>query len=655
MPHQETPDSINVPEAAQAFLDQREQDAANAQAEERRSENRSELHEFCKNFISDSARWRKQSYEDRWQKYRRNAEAVYDQANAARKETWQSTAFVPITPSHVESIRAALYTTVTVPLEVRSRVERDNDQSLNIRDLIRQEQEKSRFDVGINPVLEDATVFGSGFCRIRWEKKIEPRLVRRPIRPTIDPNDPDQVAASFDGQLPVISFESLMEPTVVYEGVRFEHLSIWDIYPDPKALSIPGSSIAYAFDFQYGQIVKMVEEGLMFPEAASAHKDEPSRELETSEKNEELSDRGIAESNSNRTPYGKKVRAFELYARLPKKWITPDEDSEELAPARVIFSTEALMSVEPAEETDGEPPIYKLDYLPVRGQFYGRGIPEMLKDVQEVVNETVNQRIDNVSLVINRGFAIAEKAIVDREDFVSKPGFMVRLNMQRGGFNDIRMGILPLDIPDVTRSAYSDVLEMERYAQERTSANRVTLGTAGLVKDSNQTLGGQELLKQSASEKFAYIGRMMEADFLYNVFKAYWRLKYSNLTPEDVITALGEKRAQEFEILSPEQVDRDYQYIPQGVYTMENKAIRNAQAMQLYSAFAPQPFVDHKGFFDFMAKGSDIDPDKLSHTPEDMEAIMRAQAMQSGQLGPDGEDSPSLAMELNGQRPAPGS
>lgn len=586
-----------------------------------------ELLGLLNKFILESVSWRRSSFETQWHLYERNSDAIYDPALLVKKEYWQSRAFIPLTPSHRENIKAALFKMLVgarPPVEMRPRVEQPNDQSDNIRDLIVREMERSRFEVEIDKVLDDASTYGSGFCRIRWADETEDRIVRtkRPVT-----SAPKEVISNFlRGLIGKESWGNQLQQVTTYRGVKMEWLNIWDIFPDPKALEVKGNQIAYRFKMGYGELIKGVKEGYYFPEAVDLVQNMPSREWEPVDKNIVLADRSTAPSNPPRSDYGRKQEYYEWYGRLPKKWVLWDQvvpDPETLIPARVIFHPNVIVCIEPSGAYDGEPPIYKMDYLPVAWQFYGRGIPEMLKDLQEVINETVNQRIDNVALVLNRMWGVIEKALVTSDDLVSKPGGMIRIDARFA--TDVRQALQPLDTPEVTQSAYKDVQEIERYAQERTSANRVTLGTNGLVNDANRTATGLEILRQSAGEKFAYIGMVMEFRFMYQVFRAYWMNLYANIQPDDVLKALGPERSASFQLLSPEQIEEDYQYEPQGIFTMENKALTTMKLQAIVQQFGQQPWFSWMGAFDKECKSNNIDPEALKLSPQEMQTMMQAQ------------------------------
>ena len=598
-----------------------------------------ELLAFCNGFISRSAAWRRESWEDNWRKWSRNADGIYDPEIARQKDKRQAKVFVPITPSHLENALFKTEVGPRPPLEVKARkgiVELDLgmvDQSENIRDLILREREKSRFEIERNKVLADKCRYGSGFARMRFETRIEDRLTRVPQYAPVDINNEAQVMQAMSQGRQVIGYETVVEPKVIYRGCVFEHISIWDVFPDPKALKVKGNPIAYRYETTYGDVLKGIEEGYYLPEAQLPLKGKASEEVSPIDKQLVQTDRKIADSKLERTDHGKKLICYEFQARLPKKWVfingEPIDDPEKLVPAVIRFHPDTVVGVELSDSYDGEPDIYKDDYLPVPGQFYGIGIPEMLKDVQLIVNETVCQRLDAGSIALSQKFAIIEKAIYDPKD-IDEDRNVIRAKMP-SGLNDIRQILMRLDMGNVPTDAFIEPQEWERWAQERTSITRATMGTAGQVKDANQTLGGMEMLKAASGDKMAYIGMLSEFDFQYEITRAYWKLIYANYNPEDVAMAIGQKRAAQFQFLTPEQVENSYQYYPMGTYTSENKAMRTARLAQVDQQFGMMPWFNRVEIAKAELQAQDEDPDRfLVPEAEAIQIMGKAQEMATG-------------------------
>ena len=626
----------------------------------------SEIHEWCSSWQKNAEEWRRNNYEDEWHDAQRDADGIYDPNLAAKKQKWQAKRFYPLTPSHRETIQGQLYKMVAgarPPLEMASRADvGESDQSENIRDIILRELEKSRFTVEFNRILDDSTTYGSGFCRVRFEEKREPRIVKQPQYEQVSISDPNALVQQMvDGQK-VIGYQDTQMEVVVYRGVRIDWLNIWDVFKDPASngLSTKGFPVSYRFSQTYQDIVDGVRNGYYFEEAETALADIASDEKSTEDKHEVEADRGQNASTSvKRTKNARLITCYEMYARVPKKWVVLDDsidDPEALVPSRIIYSKDTLICIEPSDKYDGEPPIYQLDYFMVNGQTYGRGIPKMLRDLQQLCNEGVNARQDYINLSMNKKFAVISKAMeFPNDDLNSDLGGAIRIDwkaMRDMQMNNVGSAIMEIPMSRVDQAAFINIQEYERAAQERTSVNRVTMGTAGQVRDQNDTLGGMQLLAQTAGDKFAYIGMLQEFSFLHELYRAVWECAYVNMTPEDVANAIGMERAMTFIPLTPEQIEKDYKYIPQGIFTQETKQGLQMRLSAVMQQFATAPWIDPMKFFDKELKTMGEDPENYKLTPDEMRQKMVADGIMNnlGQMpGPEepGANGPNVGVSVS--------
>jgi len=455
------------------------------------------------------------------------------------------------------------------------------------------------------------------------------------------------------GKPNIVGFSETIQPQVVYRGTRIQHIPIWDFFADPKALEIEGNPCAFRFRVTYQEILDGVARGYYLAEAAEKLKNVTPNEVEPEGKLAANNYRGISDQSPERSHNDRRFELKEYYALLPQKWIFPMllqpqevTNPDRLIAAKVVFHDSVLCAVELNKDYEGNAPYYKLDYFKVAGRFYARGIPEMLKDKQSITNEVVNQRLDNGALILNKGFIVVEKALVDSRDLTSKPGMGIRINNKALGANgDVRNVIQPFDMGHLDlQSGFSEVYEQERSAAERTGANRTTLGTAGLVKDSNMTLGGQEIAKAAASEKLAYVAMVMEFSWFIKIIQAYWKVIYQNISIEDVLNAIGPERLQGFQLISPIQIATEYKYAPQGIFNMENKGRLQAQVQALYQQFRDQPEIDPMKVFDLGIKNIGLDPSSLKRTPEEMYQFLVAQGLIQTKPGlPEKNINPGIA------------
>ncbi len=609
-----------------------------------------ELLVWSKGFINRSAEWRRSSFEDQWRRWQRDADSTYDHEQAKRKESWQSKAVWPLTASHRENAQAQLFKTevgASPAIEVKARdgVVPQNvpgaDQSDNIRDLVLRERERAEYEINRNDVLEDKTTFGSGFAQVFFETVIEDRVLQEPIQEDIQApwNDGGaSIQRALAGQRQIVGYKPVVQPQVIFRGMRFRYISIWDVFPDPQALKISKAHpIGIRYSLTYGDIVEGAKPtpdrkpGYVLPEAVEKLKNSPTTETFPADKQPVMADRGITEAKVERTPHGQILRCYEIQAMLPKKWVLIDgqdiDNPDALMPAKVRFHDLCVISVFPNESYDGEPDLYKDDYMPRASSFYGVGVPEMGKDCQAVATEQVNMRLDVGKVSLLNVYAVIEKAVLDPKDFTLGPGSVLRFKAS-DGITNVDQLFRKVDMGTIDRAAFMEPQEWERAMQERTSITQTTLGTQD---NADMTLGAQKIQQGVTGLKIAYLGMLSEFGFQRQVFKAFWKNIYLNYQPEDYALALGPERAATIIPTTPEQVENNYQYYPLGVFEQENKAQRQAQIAGWVQQFGVYPWANILEAAKEELRSMDIESEKLIvPEAEAIQIVQKAQQMAQG-------------------------
>jgi hypothetical protein len=603
-----------------------------------------ELLAYCNSFIDKSKEWRTASYETKWLRYQRAADGIYEPTLSAAKESWQSKVHVGMTASHRESIHAYLFKVMcgtTPPFEIAPRFDLgEQDQSENIKDIILREMDKARWEVEFDATLHDADTYGSGFIRRFWKTETAVRKLKKPIKETFTDNLNPMGMIGFAkraamGDLKTVGYQEDEVEVITYRGLKVQHISIWDVFKTPNTIKIPGTTIGIRYWITYGDIIKGAKEGYYLPEAIEKLKGIASEKKFSQGEDTVNADRGITETTINniQPDYAKELECFEVFGRIPKKWLYTiigqeiTDDPEELVSARIIFNKLCLVGVEVNDEYDGEPAIHQINYFTKNRDSYGLGVPEMLESPQAVVNEIVNQRLDSGSQALNHHFAVLEGALVNpKEDLKSKASCVIRLDMKKTPNATAANAITELPISDIpVRAGFAEVNEWERFAQERTSSNRIMQGSTGTGKDGTKTLGEQQMLMESAGAKFSYIGLVMELSFSQEFFHGIWKTVYKNIDAEDIEDSIGPERAKSFILITPEEIMRDYIYKPLGVFTAERKAEQLAKILQIRREFIGAPWIDDEKMYDSSCRAVELDGDSFKKTDEQ---IMQAQAMQ---------------------------
>lgn len=572
---------------------------------------------YVQNFYRASWNWRQNNKHAKWDKWDRNYHSIYDPTKKARKESWQTVMFIGITVQTVEVICSQIFKTMMAPkppIQVNAGPAGDELQAQLIQDVMEYELRKSHFDVNFYDALKECVRYGSGFVKFFWEREVDTRPRKVPTMQTpeevIGAASPEAIRGEQPMPRPMIKDYVVEDKEVLLKNnlcAKFVHIR--DIFPEPNTSH--WKQVLHRDKISYGEIVRHIKSGGFLDCKSELDCLIEGQNFEQDDRQHKY-DRGYFEQNRDKSKYEKKHTIWELYANIPRKWIDfamPEgDDAEELVPGKVMVASGcALLASERNSFFDGECPILKMDYIRT-GEPYGKGIIELIEDEQDEINELRNLRVDNINLIINKMIAILETALVSAGDLVSKPGGIIRLKANVG--DDIRKAILPIDMGDVTGNAYRETAEIERSVQERTGANRVTLGTSTEVRDTNQTLGGMEMLRQTFNERLAAYGMIIESDFLLKAAEKIYSLIYQELTPKDLQHILGDHpveigeppmpgmepmkvpRFLAFAFVPPEIVNLNYNFKPMGIFSLENKIVKAAQVMDLMKVFSGNPAFD---------------------------------------------------------------
>lgn len=589
------------------------------------TQRKAELLAYVRNFYKKSWDWRAVRMHEKWNKCDRNFHAIYDPVRAAQKEPWQSTMFIDITFQNVVIIASQIYKTMMAPqppIQTAAGPAGDELQARLIQDVVDYELRKSGFVIAFWDALMEAVKYGSGFVKLYWEKVEDMRLRRVPVMQ--NPMDVLQQAPpeTLMGQAPmpapgIAGFQMQPTPVLLKNQLCAKYVHIRDIFPDPNTTTWKAG--IHRDKITYGEICDFIKKGQFF-DVRSELQDVTEGDKFELDMMDIKQERGYFDIHRDKPRNEKRHTVWELTNNLPMKWIQFDmpegDEAEQLVPAKVmVASGVAILSSEINAQFDGEWSVLKFDYLRT-GETYGKGIPEILFDDQDEINESGNLGIDNMNLIINKTVAVIDTAMVNPDqDLVSKPGAMIRF---KSNIDDVRKAFMPLEFPDLSKSFFEHRFNLERMVQEKTGANRVTLGSSGVVKDSNQTLGGMEMLKQMFNERVAANGMVMESDFIIRVAERIYGLIYQNLESEDLKPILGEEPIQVGEMPSPpppppppgmpplpqlppqplivprykafafpppEIVANSYRFRPMGIFSLENKVMKSAQFMDWFATF----------------------------------------------------------------------
>lgn len=234
------------------------------------------------------------------------------------------------------------------------------------------------------------------------------------------------------------------------------------------------------------------------------------------------------------------------------------------------------------------PPFLKIKlYQDAKPNWFGIGIGQIGAPTQERLNKMINQRLDNVDLVLNRqGVYNGNDPLIDKKRLsVSKPGKFYRCS-------DTLSSIKFLDIPDVTASSYKEEELAKQYFREATGASDALMPSG--VDDQHKTAMGMQLLQGAAGARFKPVLRCMEMDGIQQLAMFYFSNLKQFMTNEEWVMITGDNGSTQPIMVSPEDIQAKVFFIPMGVSETVNKEMQLGQLMRFKELTMDDPTVNRQ-------------------------------------------------------------
>ena len=310
--------------------------------------------------------------------------------------------------------------------------------------------------------VKDTLIFGTGLVKIYWKRYDEEEY-----------NDPD-----------------------------LELVDILDFFPDPKSVDIDSGDFSI-----HRTIIGLAGlKKLKKPDGNDLYKnlnqlvDTPSNEVQSRSVGGTIKSGTVGDIDNQQnlgTPFrgspSKQVELLEFWG------INPNEDDKEWVVTVANRNTIIRSEENPFK---GRRPFIKMHIDPVNHEFMGIGAIEPIKHLQYELNDTRNQRIDNINLILNKMFIILRGGNVDKQDLISRPGGIME--------EDVPGAIRILDTPDVTSSAYQEEAIIKQDAQNTVGVTDIIQGQLRSASETvqgtqlNQTARGAQIAVEQAGSRFKY-------------------------------------------------------------------------------------------------------------------------------------------------------
>ena len=488
-----------------------------------------------------------------------DAAKIYDQwcNKPDRKgESWQNNVHVPITFASEQTITPRLFSALfptASPIEAES-FDIDASQRIRIRDLIRKHFRVSDVQGEAIPALSQCVLLGTGYLESPW-------LFKRQWQ--VDRQSGERYQALVDNR----------------PGCN--HVSFFELFPHPAKMRMDDGLPIIRRRFCDAEYLKRMAENpqFKFSNLKAALDSEPTTHI----KSHILDESGKAMDSKKREEY-------ELLQYWGPWDVSYDKDNKVVTQQAVphwitIVNRAVKIRGIPNPFNHQLPPFVKFILYPdIKPSWYGVGIGSVGKPTQDRLNKMVNQRLDNVDLVLNKqGFYNGNDLLINtRKLQVSAPG---RWHKVSDTVNSIRW----MDTPDVTASSYK---EEELAKADYREATGATVPLMPTDEGQHRTAAGINLLQGAAGVRFRPILRKIETDLIQELALMYLsNLQQFMMFPEwiKVVTDDGDE---EPVLIRPEEIQAKVTFIPTGISETLNKEVQIEQLLRYKEVTANDPTVN---------------------------------------------------------------
>lgn len=461
-----------------------------------------------------------------------------------------------------------------------------------------------------NEILRNTCMYGTGISKQTWKLE-ERKVVKRQDVAELETDPETGLTVQTTRTLPMETTE------ITYDAPLMQNIPLEDFFFDPYATDIDSASyVIHRYYLPMYKILDMCKQGQL-----SISPNELKKKLDSSQGDNNQYDKSAAIGYNNKPNRKNEIEVLEYWT----------DDVKCLVLNQTIVG---LVTNNPFWHR--RKPFSKWECVPVSGEFYGIGIIEMCAQLQQELNTTRNQRIDNVAYALNRMYSILRTANIDPAQLKSRPNGFIEVD----DHNDIK----ELDVNDVPSSAYTEETVIKNDMDVTSGVYNYTRGEPA---DRRETATTASILAQAGNDRFeSQVLQIGWGGFSDSALQLAW-LNRQYIDRETEIVVVGDNGKEETVDISQEDIDVDLQIIPapSSLFSAANKQIQQNALVQLSNILVNNPVVNQKEYLKRVFEAFDFsNPDAL-FTEEGTQATepTMQEPTTTGEVTPE-EVTDSLAM-----------
>jgi len=408
---------------------------------------------------------------------------------------------------------------------------------------------------------------------------------------------------------------------------RLEFVSAWDFYPDPNAKNIEECEyVVHRHKLNKNQLRDLLDRPFFDKEAVlETLQDGPNyrnRTFETQIKNED--DANTYDQD--------RFEVLEFWGCVDKKVLEDaqipvpegmDDEKEMQINAWVTENRVLRMVVNPFKPY--RIPYNAFPYEKNPYSFFGIGVPENMKDAQQIMNGHARMAIDNLALSGSLVFDVDESALVAGQNMDVYPGKIFRRQAGMPG-----QAIHGLKFPNTSTENMMMFDKFRQLADESTGIPSYSHGQTG-VQSMTRTASGMSMLLSAANLNIKTVVKNLDDFLLKPLGEAYfqWNMQFYE----------GDLA-----------IEGDLEVKATGTSSLMQKEVRSQRlTMFLQSVQNPSiaPFVKIPELIKELAYTLDLDPETVINDPNEAEIYAKIIGLQNARQNQSvgGTDSPESPME----------
>lgn len=468
-----------------------------------------------------------------------------------RDEDWQNAVVVPVILEAEQTITPRIFTALfptDAPLDVKNEGDTPAEDAIIIKALIQHYFRTIDVRTRSLPLLMQNTLLGTGYADAgSW-------LIKRGF--AIGPNG--ERSSKITANRP-----------------DFTHVDFFEMYPHPYKVDMDDGLPLIRKRYVDAETLKTLAENNFF----GAQNLREALESDSPEKKD---------ANANEP---KEYELLEYWGPWNLEWVKKSNEGDKVMVQRavpfwcMVINRKVLIRSIPNPYNHQMPPFVKTNLFPsIKPSWFGVGVGKIGLPTQERLNKIINQRLDNVDLVLNKmGIYSGHDPLLNPKQLsTSKPGKWIKCS-------DIQTSMKWMDIPDVTASSYKE--EEVAKADFRISVGASEALTPGPVDEQHRTAMGIQLLQGAAGMRFKPVLTKLEMDLISKTADFFFMNCKQFMTTKEWVEVMGDGAGKMVEI-TPDQIQRKVKFVATGISETINKETQIGQLLRFKEVTAQDPTIN---------------------------------------------------------------